>query len=196
MAGAGSTSVLVFDESAVPSLFVGSGSGVSAVEETRLRRVPLDGAVPVTVSSTDSPLARSPRSHVTVLPETTPGAEAVTAVRVGGSVSVTRRRGRLGPLFVTVIVNSSWPPAATVGGADLVVITSALGRGTTPLQFGAGYVAGGSARTAPATTFCTVPDCTSKIWGGAGGVRSSTTIGSSGEDPTNWFWVWLVVLTT
>ena len=76
---------------------------------------------------------------MTVLPETTPGAEAVTAVRVGGNVSVTTTSvAGSGPLFVTVIVNWSWPPAATVGGADLVTITSAPGRGTTLLQPGAG----------------------------------------------------------
>ncbi len=137
--GAASTTVLVFEESAVPSLFVGSGSGVVATEETWLSSVPVAGAVPVTVRSTEAPLAREARFQVTVPPATTPPSEAVTSVRAGGNVSVISTSLAVsGPLFVTVIVNSSWPPAGTVGGADLLVTTSAPGRGVTPLQPGAG----------------------------------------------------------
>ena len=100
------TTVVARLAGAEPSLFVESGSVVKASARATLIRVPVGGAVTVTVRERLAPLARLPTvGQVTTPAASEPASLAETNVTPAGSVSrTTTEVASEGPLLVTVMV--------------------------------------------------------------------------------------------
>src|SRR5881296_1979208 len=101
-----STTVVTRLAGAEPLLLVESGSAVAASARATLIRVPVAGAVTVTVRERLAPLARlATAGQVTTPPANEPASLAETKVTPAGSVSrTTTEAASDGPLLVTEMV--------------------------------------------------------------------------------------------
>ena len=89
MSACGMTEVTTWAAAAEPSLLAALGSLVSAVLKTELLKVPLAGAVAMTVKFAATPLPRLARDQVTTPALYVPPLEAETNVAPVGSVWLT-----------------------------------------------------------------------------------------------------------
>src|SRR5262245_6499427 len=105
LTGSGSIVVVTRAAGTEPSLLVGSTSDVPVVAETTSSRVPLAGAVPVTVKESSAPDAMVPTVHWARVPVMAAAGAVLTFDRAAGRSSVsTTSAASAGPGLVSVIV--------------------------------------------------------------------------------------------